>query len=59
MLKQDTITIKLDKNTAKKLSYLKQLNYIDNMTLYSKKALAKKVNDDYAELQDKIQAKLK
>lgn len=59
MLVQDTLTIKLDKNTTKKLSHLKYLGFIDNMTIYSKKALAEKIDKDYAEAQAKVTTYLK
>ena len=47
MINKDTITIKLDKNTIKKLNILKQVKSIDNMTTYCKKILTEtiKVNE--------------
>ena len=54
MLNKDTITIKLDKNTIKKLNHLKVLGVIDNMTAYSKKVLSEKINNVYTDLQNKI-----
>lgn len=45
MLNKDTITIKLDKNTIKKLNHLK--------------VLSEKINNDYTDLQNKIKENIK
>lgn len=57
MINKDTITIKIDKTTAKKLNALKVFGVIDNMTAYSKKILKDKINSDYSDLQNRVQNK--
>lgn len=54
MINKDTITIKLDKNTIKKLNILKQVKSIDNMTTYCKKILTDTINTDFKNFQEKI-----
>lgn len=53
MINKDTITIKLDKNTIKKLNILKQVKSIDNMTTYCKKILTETINTDFKNFQEK------
>ena len=54
MINKETITIKLDKNTIKKLNTLKQVKSIDNMTTYCKKILTDTINADFKNFQEKI-----
>ena len=54
MVNKDTLTLKLDKTTIKKLNILKQVKSIDNMTTYCKKALTDAINTDFKNFQEKI-----
>lgn len=54
MINKDTITIKLDKLTMKKLNSLKYFNRVENMTTFCKKALKNAIDKEFSDFQEKV-----
>lgn len=57
MINKNTVSIKLDDKTIKKLTTLKYFKKIDNMTIFCKKALKEAIDKEFKNLQEIIKNK--